>query len=143
MAKITKYCLKAATPNEVEFEVTKVVKTISVTKTVRREDDQMNPLSARDKPIIEVTTTIEEGIMAVGLPSGEPAYVEILEVDNNSTSTMSTASPQQDARRPIAMSELISPNAARPPNINLTKALDQDASQPITLPKPGEITWAD
>jgi len=136
--RIIKYKLTSQNSEEYEFEVTDIIKTETTVTSIRKVDENGTIISAREVTRTEVKSEVNEGILAVSLPSKTPAIVEIMETD---VSGPKISELELEKRKPFKWQpnpgERVSP-------IDLNKALypEEGRAKPQALPKAGEITWA-
>lgn len=139
MPTIKKYHLISENGNETEFEVIKT--TITKTVTKQRTDEDGYPISARENP--ESTTTVNEGIEALSLPSRHKAKVEILETQELMNVNKKVSNNQKTIKTKEFTDNQLGKNG-RPEAINLTNLMNQEGkADPIPIPKNNDITWAD
>lgn len=147
MAKITKYKLKSKFPEELEFEVKRIGRIIQETTLIQEVDEDGNILSPRGTRGEPAKNSYEEGITAVSLPSRTPAEVTILEVQEDATipaQINADSQPEIESDRPKAINLTAHLEAGQDARTGAAKNNDSPViDQPIPVPAPQEVTWAD
>jgi len=84
--RVLKYKIQKTEASDETFLLTRATKSIVVSKFTQEVDENGNMISARQTPIVEPpTTSNEETLTAIGLPSQAPAIVVVLETDKGLT----------------------------------------------------------
>ena len=143
MPRVKQFILTPRHEEEYEFEVTRVVKTTQIEKITYTSDDNGNPLSQINEPDREITVDTNEGIVAVSLPSREPAAVEIVSTEEDPPPEEMKADVESfgSSRNLTDTMKIAQDQLNRGEGIGLSKMMQ--SQKPIRIPKAGEVKWAD
>lgn len=141
MPRIKKYKINSKFPEEVEFRVTRITR-ITQEMTLTEEVDEFgNITSPRGTQSSPPKTTVEEGIMAVSLPSQTPAEVVILETEEGAVESYKKENEDPPIREAINLTNKM--DAMQDARIGAAKTNTNVINdKPIVIPKNPEITWA-
>ena len=101
MARIVRYKIIPAQPEDDTFMTTKYTMTESVMEMTQETDDNGNVISMRNMPDTRSKLNIKEGISAVGKISRQEAKVIILETDEGLTEEGLKEQTDNYGRKPV------------------------------------------